>query len=93
MEAYTSVLNSVGDAIISWADPEGKFGGHTKVRMAFIPADLCGKRATSKHSGKGDKINIANYCERFGNLEDDYLNCYIPAFCFVEFLSLLRGGG
>jgi len=30
MEAYTSVLNSVGDAIISWADPEGKFGGHTK---------------------------------------------------------------
>lgn len=30
MEAYSAALNSIGDVIIQWADPENKFGGYTK---------------------------------------------------------------
>jgi hypothetical protein len=33
MEAYTATLESIGDSIIKWADPEDNFGGFTKVRM------------------------------------------------------------
>jgi len=33
MEAYSSTLENIGDKIISWADPDGQFGGYTKVRL------------------------------------------------------------
>ena len=32
MAGYADTLNEFGDLIIQWADPEGKFGGFTKVR-------------------------------------------------------------
>ena len=32
MDAYTAALNSIGDSMIEWSDPEGKFSGYTKVR-------------------------------------------------------------
>lgn len=30
-EAYTAYLAETGDALIAWADPEGRFSGYTKV--------------------------------------------------------------
>jgi hypothetical protein len=36
MNAYTATTEYVGDAIISWADPEGQFTGFTKVRIMSI---------------------------------------------------------
>ena len=32
MDEYKATLESVGDAIIQWADPESQFTGFTKVR-------------------------------------------------------------
>lgn len=32
MPGYADTLNEFGDLIIQWSDPEGKFGGFTKVR-------------------------------------------------------------
>jgi hypothetical protein len=32
MEEYTATLESYGDSLILWADPESRFSGHTKVR-------------------------------------------------------------
>ena len=32
---YTETLESIGDAIILWADPEGEFSGFTKVRTLY----------------------------------------------------------
>lgn len=31
-EEYTETLTSLGESIIQWSDPEGKFGGYTEVR-------------------------------------------------------------
>ena len=31
MDAYTEKLNSIGDSLIKWADPEGQFTGYTEV--------------------------------------------------------------
>jgi hypothetical protein len=31
MEEYTATLESLGDSLIVWADPEGRFSGFTKV--------------------------------------------------------------
>jgi len=28
---YVSALNSIGESIVSWADPDGAFGGYTEV--------------------------------------------------------------
>eukprot|EP00751_Fragilariopsis_kerguelensis_P039712 CAMPEP_0171015318 /NCGR_PEP_ID=MMETSP0736-20130129/25849_1 /TAXON_ID=186038 /ORGANISM="Fragilariopsis kerguelensis, Strain L26-C5" /LENGTH=139 /DNA_ID=CAMNT_0011450107 /DNA_START=98 /DNA_END=514 /DNA_ORIENTATION=- len=30
MEEYTATLDSIGDSLIRWADPENQFTGHTK---------------------------------------------------------------
>mmetsp|Transcript_118672 Transcript_118672/g.343229 ORF Transcript_118672/g.343229 Transcript_118672/m.343229 type:complete len:273 (-) Transcript_118672:29-847(-) len=30
MDAYTNTLNSIGDTLIRWADPEGQYTGYTK---------------------------------------------------------------
>lgn len=30
MEAYLTTMDSIGDAIIAWADPENKYGGYTE---------------------------------------------------------------
>ena len=32
MDVYLSTLDSVGEAILSWADPQNKFRGYTEVR-------------------------------------------------------------
>ena len=32
MDEYTAALESIGDSILLWADPEGQFTGYTKVR-------------------------------------------------------------
>jgi hypothetical protein len=32
MDVYISTLNSIGDAVIEWTDPENQFRGHTEVR-------------------------------------------------------------
>jgi hypothetical protein len=32
-EAYAAYLTETGDNLIAWADPEGRFSGHTKVGM------------------------------------------------------------
>jgi hypothetical protein len=33
-EKYTATLESVGESILNWADPENQFRGHTNVREA-----------------------------------------------------------
>jgi hypothetical protein len=35
MDSYMETLNSIGDALLQWADPEGQFGGYTKVSDTF----------------------------------------------------------
>lgn len=30
-DAYTATLEATGESLIAWADPEGRFSGHTKV--------------------------------------------------------------
>lgn len=35
MDTYISTLNSVGDSILEWADPDTKFRGYTEVRGGF----------------------------------------------------------
>ena len=34
MEGYTETLESVGDSILQWVDPEYKFQGYTEVSLA-----------------------------------------------------------
>lgn len=36
MEAYAETLESVGDSIILWADPDGEFSGFTKVKSTML---------------------------------------------------------
>ena len=34
MDKYTETLDKVGEAILTWADPENKYRGHTEVSLA-----------------------------------------------------------
>jgi hypothetical protein len=36
MDQYTDTLNSVGESILTWADPENQFRGHTNVREFHV---------------------------------------------------------
>ena len=34
MDKYVETLDKVGEAILTWADPENKYRGHTEVSFA-----------------------------------------------------------
>jgi hypothetical protein len=40
-EKYTATLESVGESILNWADPENQFRGHTNVREAVETESAC----------------------------------------------------
>lgn len=40
-EQYTKVLDSVGESILAWADPENKFRGFTEVSASCGSAHHC----------------------------------------------------
>lgn len=41
-EEYMKKLDSVGESILLWADPERNFRGHTEVRMMLLYSGFVG---------------------------------------------------
>ena len=61
-ETYMETLDSVGEAILSWADPEDKFVGYTRVRD-HLKLPLCRVGHGCDHGNHdGDSQPCDLYC-------------------------------
>jgi len=39
-DEYTKKLDSIGESILTWADPESDFRGYTEVRVCVLVVDV-----------------------------------------------------
>ena len=83
MDDYKATLESIGDAIILWADPESQFTGFTKVRTTWTIL-LCSNELLSVlYKGTQD-------FEMYANCESNRFNCHGTKIILFQSITVLK---